>query len=94
MILRTVTLENFGLYAGTNVLDLMPQARAGRRAPIVLIGGKNGAGKTTLAVHLAVEAERSGAATALIDLDPQASATGWGWVGFGAAPLERRSIKP
>lgn len=61
MILRTVTLENFGLYAGTNVLDLMPQTRAGGRAPIVLIGGKNGAGKTTLleAVRLALYGKRA-----------------------------------
>lgn len=61
MILRTVTLENFGLYAGTNILELMPQARRGGRAPIVLIGGKNGAGKTTLleAVRLALYGKRA-----------------------------------
>jgi chromosome partitioning protein len=45
---------------------------------VAIISQKGGAGKTTLAVHLAVEAERSGLATAIIDLDPQASATGWG----------------
>ncbi len=45
---------------------------------VAIISQKGGAGKTTLAVHLAVEAERSGLPTAIIDLDPQASATGWG----------------
>lgn len=45
---------------------------------VAIISQKGGAGKTTLAVHLAVEAERSGLSAAIIDLDPQASATGWG----------------
>ena len=45
---------------------------------IAVISQKGGAGKTTLAVHLAVEAENSGVSTAIVDLDPQASATAWG----------------
>jgi chromosome partitioning protein len=45
---------------------------------VAIISQKGGAGKTTLAVHLAVEAEQCGIPTAIIDLDPQASATGWG----------------
>lgn len=44
---------------------------------IAIISQKGGAGKTTLAVHLAVAAIESGKAVAMIDLDPQASATSW-----------------
>src|SRR4051812_22811565 len=42
-----------------------------------VISQKGGAGKTTIAVHLAVAAERGGRSAAIIDLDPQASATTW-----------------
>lgn len=45
---------------------------------ISIISQKGGAGKSTLSVHLAVEAARSGKNTAIIDLDPQASAANWG----------------
>ena len=57
MILRSIELENFGLYAGRQRLDLVP--RRGR--PVVLLGGRNGAGKTTLldAVRLALYGRRS-----------------------------------
>lgn len=61
MILRNVILEDFGLYAGTTEIDLVPRSRRGDPCPIVLVGGKNGAGKTTLleAVRLALYGRRS-----------------------------------
>jgi chromosome partitioning protein len=44
---------------------------------IAIISQKGGSGKTTLALHLAAAAEAVNKSTAVIDLDPQASATGW-----------------
>jgi chromosome partitioning protein len=44
---------------------------------ITIASQKGGSGKTTLALHLAAEAERSGETAVIVDLDPQASATGW-----------------
>ncbi len=44
---------------------------------LAILSRKGGTGKTTLAIHLAVEAERSGHTVILIDLDPQASAAKW-----------------
>lgn len=44
---------------------------------IAILSQKGGTGKTTLTLHLAVAAERSGAAAVIVDLDPQASASGW-----------------
>lgn len=56
MILRSIQLENFGLYAGLQTLDLVPRGR-----PVILLGGRNGAGKTTLleAVRLALYGRRA-----------------------------------
>ena len=44
---------------------------------VALSSRKGGAGKSTLSVHLAVAAEAAGLATAVFDLDPQASAALW-----------------
>lgn len=44
---------------------------------IAIVAQKGGVGKTTLAIHLATLAELVGLPTALIDLDPQASASAW-----------------
>lgn len=44
---------------------------------IAIIGQKGGSGKTTVATALAVKAALSGKSVALLDLDPQGSATRW-----------------
>ena len=45
MIIKKLRLQNFGVYAGSHEIDLLP---ASREKPIVLFGGLNGGGKTTL----------------------------------------------
>ena len=51
----------------------------GERMKIVsIINQKGGAGKTTLALHLAVAVSAAGQNTAVVDLDPQATAANWG----------------
>lgn len=47
MILRSVTFTDFGVYGGTQTLDLAPDADGAYDRPIVLFRGKNGVGKTT-----------------------------------------------
>ena len=44
---------------------------------VAIISQKGGSGKTTLALHLAVASQAAGRDTAIIDLDPQASAAKW-----------------
>ena len=54
---------------------------AGREAgvrTIAIISQKGGVGKSTVAVHLAVAGTLAGYRTALVDLDPQATARKWG----------------
>ena len=45
---------------------------------VAIIAQKGGTGKTTLAVSLAVAAEHAELTAAIVDLDPQASASNWG----------------
>jgi DNA sulfur modification protein DndD len=44
VIFKTLELQDFGIYAGRQQLDL----RTKRNRPVILVGGTNGAGKTTL----------------------------------------------
>ena len=54
---------------------------------IALVQQKGGAAKTTLCVHLAVAAEQDVRRTAIIDIDPQASASNvWGGARGEKAP--------
>jgi chromosome partitioning protein len=54
---------------------------------VVLAQQKGGAAKTTLCVHLAVAAEQAGLRAAIIDTDPQGSASGvWGEARGGVLP--------
>ena len=61
MILEELTLYNFCLYGGEQVINLSPDRRNGRNRPIVLFGGINGGGKTTIleAVQLALYGPRA-----------------------------------
>lgn len=63
----------------TAILSILLSGKAGRRVikTLAIASQKGGAGKTTLAINLAVAAEQAGKATVILDLDPQASATGW-----------------
>ena len=47
MILQSVTFTDFGVYGGTQTLDLAPDTDGAYDRPIVLFRGKNGVGKTT-----------------------------------------------
>ena len=57
MILHKLTLNNFGLFRGSQTVQLAPNGTG----PIILIGGMNGSGKTTLldAVRLCLYGKRS-----------------------------------
>lgn len=48
MLLKKITLDNYGLYNGNISFDLYPREKYGKLRPVILFGGNNGAGKTTL----------------------------------------------
>ena len=54
---------------------------------LALISQKGGSGKTTLTLALAAAHERAGGSAAVIDLDPQGSATVWGRLREGVPPV-------
>jgi DNA sulfur modification protein DndD len=48
MIIHSITLQNFGIYAGTHTFDLSPHDDGRFQQPIILLRGENGSGKSTL----------------------------------------------
>lgn len=48
MIIRAITLQNFGIYAGEHTFNLAPRSNGRFQQPIILLRGENGAGKSTL----------------------------------------------
>jgi len=61
MILKSLSLNDFGVFSGRHDIDLTPRTKYGNKRPIVLFGGLNGAGKTTTltAVRLALYGRQS-----------------------------------
>lgn len=64
MIFTELVLQNFGPYAGRQVINLRPE-KDNNPCPIVLLGGMNGGGKTTLmdAIRLALYGARAKCST-------------------------------
>lgn len=64
MIFIELVLQNFGPYAGKQVINLDPRNHENSR-PIILLGGMNGGGKTTLmdAIRLALYGHRAQCST-------------------------------
>jgi DNA sulfur modification protein DndD len=65
MIFLELVLQNFGLYAGKQIINLNPQIDEDNTRPIILLGGMNGGGKTTLidAIRLALYGQRAQCST-------------------------------
>ncbi len=54
MLIKSLVIQDFGLFRGTHEIDLLPRVKYGKRRPVVLFGGLNGAGKTTTLTALRV----------------------------------------
>ena len=65
MIFLELVLQNFGPYAGKQIINLNPQIDEDNTRPIILLGGMNGGGKTTLidAIRLALYGQRAKCST-------------------------------
>jgi DNA sulfur modification protein DndD len=65
MIFLELVLQNFGPYAGRQIINLNPRVDAEEFRPIILLGGMNGGGKTTLmdAIRLALYGHRAQCST-------------------------------
>ena len=65
MIFLELVLQNFGPYAGKQIINLNPQIDEDNARPIILLGGMNGGGKTTLidAIRLALYGQRAQCST-------------------------------
>ncbi|MBE9056037.1 DNA sulfur modification protein DndD [Sphaerospermopsis sp. LEGE 08334] len=65
MIFLELVLQNFGPYAGRQIINLDPRIDQENIRPIILLGGMNGGGKTTLmdAIRLALYGSRAQCST-------------------------------
>ena len=86
-----VVLQDRGAGADNRSVHSAHSKRAEHRErsmhTIAIINAKGGAGKTTLALHLAVADVQQGRAVAVLDLDPQGTAAGWGERRGSSAPV-------
>ncbi|MBX3650513.1 MAG: DNA sulfur modification protein DndD [Burkholderiales bacterium] len=56
MLLEKLSVCDFGVFRGQQIIDLVPRKKYGSTRPVILFGGLNGAGKTTIltAVRMAL----------------------------------------
>lgn len=61
MIIHSLALQNFGIYAGEHTFQLTPEHNVRYQQPIILLRGQNGVGKSTLmeAIRLALHGKLS-----------------------------------
>ena len=48
MIIESLTVNDFRVFAGPHTFDFVPRVKYSKKRPIVLFGGLNGAGKTSV----------------------------------------------